>query len=406
MSDCGISVYPVPIAKTMIVSSTNDHVFVSRYGQLIVGQYLEQILCKFDYSNSTHDVTATTSGTGATSNANAMATVSCGAGVGLGKLVSTRYVAYRPAHEVHTYFTALFSSGQDANTYQRIGLYDITEGFWLGYSGTSFGVAYRTGTTDTFIASISFNKDKLDGTGSSGFTLDTTKLNQYKINYGWLGAAPITYSVYGGNSLGWIVFHVIDPTNTLTVPITLSPSNPITMEAGRTSGAGAVTLSTASWNAGTVQGEHTHAGHRVFASKISATLSAGVTSYVVTFQNKTTYQSKTNKVLIQATLIGIATDGTKTVTFDFYKNSTLTGTSYTDVDTANSVCSYDVAGTISANGKYELSIPLAKIDSRVIDVGVGHVHLELEPGETMTISAVSAAANDVVISFRWEEYFS
>ena len=110
--------------------------------------------------------------------------------------------------------------------------------------------------------------------------------------------------------------------------------------------------------------------------------------------------------MIQAVLIGVATDGTKTVSFDFHKNSTLTGTSYTDVDTANSVTSYDTAGAISANGKFELSFPLAKIDSRIVDVGAGHVHLELQPGETMTISALSAAANDVQISFRWEEYFS
>ena len=53
-----------------------------------------------------------------------------------------------------------------------------------------------------------------------------------------------------------------------------------------------------------------------------------------------------------------------------------------------------------------MSIPVSKVDTVGLVVGAGHIHLELLPGETMTVTGQSANASDVIISFRWEEYFS
>lgn len=380
---------------------------ISGFGQVITGERQDQILCKFVYNNSSYDVTPTVSGTGATANSNSMAVVSSGTGVGAGTLVSVRSVNYRPAHEIYTYFTALYSAGQDANTFQRIGLFDSVTGFWIGYSGISFGISKRNASTDNFITQANFNLDKLDGTGNSGFTLDTTKINQYKIQYGWLGVAPVVFSIYAGQTIGWIPFHYIDFTNSQTTPSISSPSNHITCEAGRTSGTGvSVYVSTGSWSAGTTEGRHSHAGHRVFSGTTPKTLSAGVESYIATFQNKLTFLGKNNKILTVAVFFGASTDGTKNVVFNFYKNSVLTTPTYVDVDTNNSVTAIDTTAAAFTAVNPQWFVPAAKVDQILFDTGVGHIHLELHPGETMTITGTSAASSDVVVSFRWEEYFS
>lgn len=377
---------------------------VTRYGQQVTGARHDAILCRFEYSNSTNDVTVTTTGTGTSSNSNSQAVASTGAGVGKCTFDTVRLTAYRPAHEVYFFGSAVFSTGA-ANTTQRFGPFDDNDGFYFGYSGTTFGVSYRKGGSSTFIAQSSWNKDKCDGTGISGFNLDPTKNNQYKLIYGWLGIAPISFYVYGGESRGWIIVHVVDFTNTQTTPSILSPSSRIRWEVERTSGAGAVTIAVGCVSAGSTQGVHSHAGHRVFAGSAAVTLTAGVETLIAVFRNKTTYQSKTNKVCVEAVFMGASTDGTKNVRFVLKKNATITGGAWTDVNTANSVIDVNTTATF-ASGTQEMVIPMLKTDTLALDLGAGHFHLELLPGETMTITGYSAAANGVEVAFRWKEYFA
>lgn len=397
-----MSYFPGPFQLKDKLGNNPD---ISGFGQLIVGERLDQILVKFSYNNSSYDVTATTSGTGTTSNASSMGIVASGTGVGIGSLTSVRTMIYRPGHEIHIFVSAVFSTGQDANSYQRIGIYDDVSGYWIGYSGTSFGISKRDASTDSFVASTSFNLDKLDGTGTSGFTLDPTKLNLYKIHYD--GSGPVAFAVYSSHPGGWITFHSINILNTSSVVALSSASNNIQMEAGRSTGTGtSVSVSSAEWAAGTTEGVHTYAGHRVFAGKSSKTLTAGVETYIASFQNKTTYASKNNKIPSSAVFFGASVDGTKNTVFNFYRNATLTTPTWVDVDTTNSITAIDTTAAAFSGGTTELFVPMAKVDQIVFDIGVGHIHMELFPGETMTITGTSAAASDVVIAFRWEEYFS
>lgn len=389
-------------STNLVGDQSKNIAFVTHYGQLEITEHRADILCRFEYGNSARDVTITTTGTGASSNANSMAVASTGAGVGLSRFQSIRTNTYRPAHECKAVMSVTFSTAS-ANTNQRAGIYDSQDGFFFGYSGTTFGVTIRKGGSDTFIAQSSWNKDKLDGTGNSKFNIDPTKSNQYLINYGWLGVSPITFMVYGGEDKGWIPCHVYDITNIATTPTILSPSLPISWEAERTSGSGAITVSVGSIFAGR-SAAHSHAGHRSFCGRATKTLVAGVETYIATFINNSTFQGKTNKVRIEASYVGAATDGTKSAEFLFHKNATVTGASYVAIDANNSVTSYDISGSYTS-GSLEFDIPLAKVDNVALPLGE-NIHLELLPGETMTISGLSAGASDVIIAFRWEEYFA
>lgn len=165
--------------------------------------------------------------------------------------------AYRPAHEEYAYFTASFTTGI-ANSYQRIGIYDTNNGFFIGWSGTSFGISLRTGAADTFVARASWNGDLLDGNSGSIFTRDgipeainLAYSNLFRIRFAWLGSAPIVFEVFSPDGK-WILFHTIRIPNSQLLPSIQTPNLGMKLECVK-SGGGAtnLTMTSACWAAGT-----------------------------------------------------------------------------------------------------------------------------------------------------------
>jgi len=126
---------------------------------------------------------------------------------------------------------------------------------------------------------------------------------------------------------------------------------------------------------------------------------------MLTILNNTTFQGKANKVEIEISFIGAASDGTKSAEILMYKNATITGGAYSAIDANNSVISVNTTNTITG-GKLSFSAPLAKIDRVNLDTGAGHMHFQLNPGETYSFVGLSSATSDIIMALRWEEYFS
>jgi len=68
---------------------------------------------------------------------------------------------------------------------------------YRGTSNLTKGIVSRT--VDTRIAQSQWNLDKCDGTGPSGFILDTGKMNMYYMDYSWYGAGFIRYGFREAN---------------------------------------------------------------------------------------------------------------------------------------------------------------------------------------------------------------
>jgi hypothetical protein len=173
------------------------------------------------------------------------------------KVVSPDSVLYRSGGEIYCLVTAAFLDGGVASCNQRIGLYDTSNGFYLGYEGTSFGVVVRTGGVDgTQTAKASFNVDTLTGAAGSKFTragtpeaIDLTKLNIFRIRFGWLGAAPVRFEVVSPDG-EWVLFHIVRQPNLSATPSIQSVDIPITAHIVKTAGATDVRINTACWGAG------------------------------------------------------------------------------------------------------------------------------------------------------------
>ena len=179
---------------------------------------------------------------------------------GAAKGVSVHSCKYRPAHEQYCFFTAAFTAGV-ANSFQRIGLYDTNNGFFIGYEGTSFGVTLRTGASDTTTARASWNGDALDGSAGSLFTrggnpeaINLTYSNLYRIRFAWLGSASVYFEVFSPDG-NWVTFDTIKIPNSQLNPGIQNPVLPITIHVAKTSGASDLSLYSACVASGTTSAD-------------------------------------------------------------------------------------------------------------------------------------------------------
>ena len=229
------------------------------FSSAIVGSRYNQLEISYDSTDPDNidKITVTKSNGGDAINSGGQAVFSTSVATNGGiKAVTDATVSYRPHAEVYAAFTCIFTAGV-ADSYQRIGIYDSNNGFFIGYEGTSFGVTIRKAASDTTTARASFNLDTLTGASGSKYTragvpetLDPTKDNLYRIRYGWLGAAPIIFEVLSPDG-GWVPFHIIRHPNTNAATTINDPDLPITLDAQKTAGATNITMSTACWAAGT-----------------------------------------------------------------------------------------------------------------------------------------------------------
>lgn len=91
------------------------------------------------------------------------------------------------------------------------------------FASTYLTVQEGQAPTDTWTYQSSFNLDTLDGNGPSDMIIDTTKLNVFQIDFRWLGAGVLRFSVEDGNG-DMIPFHEIYYSNANTVPSLSNPS--------------------------------------------------------------------------------------------------------------------------------------------------------------------------------------
>lgn len=250
---------PVVIAsnQTNVPIDISNSGMIDTFGKLMVSHSYNDIDIQFfrDDPNNTLTVTSASGGTAVQQPGYAQFSTST-ATTGSIKGVSLDKTHYHSGGELFALFTVAWLDGGQATSFQRVGLYDTTNGFFIGYENTTFGVTLRTGGVDTQTAQASFNVDTLTGTSTSKFTrggtpeaLDPTKTNIFRIRFGWLGSAPVQFEVLSPDG-HWVLFHVIRQPNLSATPSIQSPDLPMTLEITKTAGATNIRLNSNCWGAG------------------------------------------------------------------------------------------------------------------------------------------------------------
>lgn len=107
---------------------------------------------------------------------------------------SKRVMSYQPGKSLFNLNTFVMAD-DDENLRQRVGMFDTNNGIFFEKEGSTLNIVRRTYTSgsavDTEVAQSSWNGDKLDGTGESGFTLDETKSNILWMDMEWLGVGAV-----------------------------------------------------------------------------------------------------------------------------------------------------------------------------------------------------------------------
>ena len=244
---------------------------------------------------------------------------------------------------------------------------------------------------DTWIPQTTWNGDKLDGTGPSGFTIDPTKGNVYQIGVQYLGFGTITFSVEvvgEGNNADFVTVHTIKFPNTSTTTSITQPSFPFTMaaySAGSTTNASVFAGSFA----GFIEGPKFLHGPRMTYTDTSTTVSTGAYYALMTIRNDRVYAGRANQSVVNLLSFGGAHDDATPVTLYLLKNATLVGTPNFQPWATGSCTSVDTGATtatVADNNQIMFSVPIGASGTALTSF---EDEVTLQPGDSITIAATA-----------------
>lgn len=262
-------------------------------------------------------------------------------------------------------------------------------------AGTFVTTLAGVASTDTWIAQSSWNGDVCDGTGLSGFTLDTSLGNLYQLNIAWLGFGPVKLKIMvpntNGNNSTWITVHTINNHNALTVPHTSNPAYPFTMAAYSAGSTTDVSVSSGSF-AGFIEGQIRLSGPRSSFSDFSQAVTTGSFFTLFSIRNDYIYGNtgvveRTNQSVVYILSFGGAHDDATPVIFYLLRNATLVGTPNWTKWSIGSCIYYETdatTATITNNNQIVQVIPVGGSGSILITM---EDTTTLQPGETLTVAA-------------------
>lgn len=388
----------------------------SAFGETLVSQLSPQIQQSFEYTVDNTDLnTITVVNTGTVTQSNGMAVVSTSTGSGSSALFqSTHHVRYRSGIGGVIRFTALFTSPVAA-TEQYMGLMDevgssaaFENGYGVGYNGTTFGV-HRWQNDSLISVNLADCDDPLDGTGASGMTIDTTKLNVFEIRFQYLGAGMIEYCIEDDSTGQFVVFHRILYANNNIVPSVYNPNFHITVWTNNKATSSNMIVKSASYGyfaEGKTSFIEIHQPQNSSGLKEKTTVTTEVAIFTV--RVKTTYASRVNYIDIHPESFMSAIEASSANNLGsvrLVQNATLGGTpSYSNINTNNSVVEIDTSGTTVSGGKELVVIPLAgKNDKGIFDLTP--LKIILKHGDTLTVAGKSANSATINSIVPWRELF-
>ena len=405
--------------RVTIVDEGNTANIVGVYGEQLATDIKNDVIVQFQYNISSYDAVTDVVDTGTVTQVDNMAVISSGSGASAeAHIYSVNNIRYRPGHTALVHFTAMFENGGVANVKQRAGAFDDEDGLYVGYNGTDLVVGYLNQGVATEITSDNWNGDSRIVPN-----VDFTKLNVFRIKFGWLGTVPLKFQMLLPGTEEWVDIHTVRVHGVDSEPHIGNPQMPVQMDIVKDSaGATNVVMKTGSWQAGTF-GLCQECGNRPFAHESNKTLVGSTEQAIIHYRSATTFQSKSNKVRTRLLRYQFFIDSppgagdTGTVIFRLRRVQSVGGTpSWNNIDANNSVIEFDQAGTYVSTGAV-LGLPefkgydgggfLGSASAGGNEVDAEQYNLFLDPGGIYVITAEDTGGNSVTVraAFNWVELF-
>ena len=400
---------------------------LTAFGEMSVAEPTPVAQVDFVYGiNNQMIATATTSG--GTFNAvdgNIVVTTSAVTG-SMAIAYSQRYVKYRDGQGSVGRFTALFTSGVTGNNqYAGLATPTMSDGYFFGYSGTTFGIIHdSSGNTVGFYPQTSWNEDTMDGSRNeanpSGQLLNPTKGNVYQIKLQYLGYGSIYFYVENSDNGELVNVHNIKYANTNTIPSLRQPSLNLVWASENTTNNTAVSVKGAS-GALFTEGKVQQLGPRnSFDFNKAGVTAANNVLNIFTIKNATTFNGITNRSQVRIKGISVANDMGATASglsiLQVHKNATVAGTpvfsaingtlsvSGATITNGNSVVSYDTSATTvtsNANSFVVFNTSISRNSNTYVDTT--GLDIYLNPGDTMTFGVKTTTTAAISVSVNWSE---
>ena len=327
---------------------------------------------------------------------------------------TTKVFAYQPGKSLLVLNTFVMSPAKTGLT-QKVGYFGADNGMYLELADSTLNFVERSlvdgsPVTETKVPQSTWNGDKLDGTGASGFTLDMTKAQILWMDFEWLGVGSVRVGfIINGKFILCHTFHhanLIDSTyiTTACLPLTYEIRN-----TAATSGASKlkqICSSVISEGGYELRGLQQAVGTVITAPKALTT--AG------TFYPVVSIRLKSNRldaivILTALSLMGVATG---IYNWKVIASGTTSGGTWTDAG-ANSSVEYKLNGTGISDGRvlasgYFSSSNNARTSIDILKEAIFKFQLERNsvtntPYELTLVIAASTNNELVHGSMDWEE---
>lgn len=372
------------------------------FGEKIQATRQAKIAAQFQYGFPAGAAEPETANGGSISIVESMLTVSSGVDpAGSASIANKKALRYVAGQEAFLYFTCVFTAAQ-VDSYQRAGIFNDDNGFFLGYNGTDFCVTRRRDGVDYHTVidpSVIFSEN--DG------VYDPTKGNVYRTTFGYLGFAPIHFEVMAPCGC-WRSVHRIEYPNSATVTHVLNTNLQPRGEVANIGNTSDMSIKIGSFSAGIMDGGNEDAATRLFSHNVTDQIIASVSHMAVTFRSKTSFAGLINYIQSIFSLVSFNVTSNKVSQWVLEKNATLVGGTWTDVDTSDSTIEYsiDAAVTIGTGDSSSFTLNLRASDRELI-TDFENQRVELLPGEHITLFIISSSGvnGNYGFNFRWKELF-
>lgn len=330
------------------------------------------------------------------------------------------------------------TSGSAAhNTYEVATWLNANQVIWEAYQNTnkitlfaknqgSLSSTYSVSSTGTFAGSIvqggagaantetwvyqgAFSDDQLDGTGSSGMIIDTTKCNLFECSMQHLGYGEVKFKIQNPATGRFFTFHRLKFANETTSPSLYNPS----MKVGWVSTSlGSTTDLTVYGSSaiGAIEGAVRSSRRPRSFSNQRASVGATITSiFAIRIRSAFRNVVQLSEVLPKAAYVSV--EGTKACQVSFLLNPVFAGEpNWNFVDETDSIVQYDITGTTFASqGTSLASFVVGGATTERLDFSVlssdGTDSVYLERGDVLCIAAkiVGGSGSPVTASLTWLE---
>src|SRR6056300_712398 len=315
---------------------------------------------------------------------------------------SNRVMSYQPGKSLFIFNTFVMNA-QESGLEQRVGTFDANNGIFFEDTGTGYQIVRRSYTSgssvDDPIAQSAWNGDKLDGTGSSGYTLDPTKATIMFTDYEWLGMGAVRVGFVIDGS--FIVAHTFKNANSLSTVYMQTANLPIRYEIETTGTISGAAVLQQVCSTTMIEGGYAPSGIQQMIG--TASLGGVNLTSAGTFYNLATIRLKSSRPY--AVIVSQGFDASAISISDFEVQLRLNATPSTafSYTTYSDNVKYDLTGTTTITGgtiigKAYLSIQFG--DGFNFDYQLGQTIAGVS--DTLTLCAKGASnGDDVVGNLKW-----